>query len=35
MPKGFENIMAPSAELWAPLQYDMSQGRAWVITCAH
>ncbi|HEV2854366.1 MAG TPA: ABC transporter permease [Thermoanaerobaculia bacterium] len=29
MPKGFENVLAPSAELWAPLQYDMSQGRAW------
>lgn len=29
MPKSFENVLAPSAELWAPLQYDMSQGRAW------
>ena len=29
MPNGFENILAPSAELWAPLQYDISQGRAW------
>ena len=29
MPGGFENVLAPSAELWAPLQYDMSQGRAW------
>ena len=29
MPRGFENVLAPSAELWAPLQYDMSQGRAW------
>jgi putative ABC transport system permease protein len=29
MPNGFENILAPSAELWAPLQYDVSQGRAW------
>ena len=29
MPKAFENVLAPSAELWAPLQYDMSQGRAW------
>jgi putative ABC transport system permease protein len=29
MPAGFENVLAPSAELWAPLQYDMSQGRAW------
>ena len=29
MPRGFENVLSPSAELWAPLQYDMSQGRAW------
>jgi putative ABC transport system permease protein len=29
MPGGFENVLAPAAELWAPLQYDMSQGRAW------
>jgi putative ABC transport system permease protein len=29
MPRGFENVLAPSAELWVPLQYDMSQGRAW------
>jgi putative ABC transport system permease protein len=29
MPKDFENVLAPSAELWTPLQYDMSQGRAW------
>ena len=29
MPGGFENVLAPSAELWAPLQYDLSQGRAW------
>jgi putative ABC transport system permease protein len=29
MPQGFENVLAPSAEMWAPLQYDMSQGRAW------
>ncbi len=29
MPRGFENVLAPSAELWTPLQYDMSQGRAW------
>jgi len=29
MPRGFENVLAPSAEVWAPLQYDMSQGRAW------
>jgi putative ABC transport system permease protein len=29
MPAGFENVLAPAAELWAPLQYDMSEGRAW------
>lgn len=29
MPRGFEDVQAPSVELWAPLQYDMSQGRAW------
>ncbi|MBV6522764.1 MAG: hypothetical protein MNPFHGCM_02914 [Gemmatimonadaceae bacterium] len=29
MPPGFENVVASSAELWAPLQYDMSEGRAW------
>jgi putative ABC transport system permease protein len=32
MPAGFENILAPSAELWAPLQYDDSlphEGREW------
>jgi len=29
MPPGFQNAMAPSAELWSLLQYDMSQGRAW------
>ncbi len=29
MANAFENVLAPSAELWAPLQYDMSQGRAW------
>lgn len=29
MPADFENLLAPAAELWAPLQYDMSQGRAW------
>ena len=29
MPKGFENVLAPAAELWAPLQYDMTEGRAW------
>ena len=29
MPPGFENVLSPRAELWAPLQYDLSQGRAW------
>lgn len=29
MPREFENVLAPSAELWAPMQYGMSQGRAW------
>jgi putative ABC transport system permease protein len=29
MPGNFENVLLPSAELWAPLQYDMSEGRAW------
>ena len=32
MPGGFENVLAPSAALWAPLQYDPSlpaDGREW------
>jgi predicted permease len=29
MPPGFENVLAPGAEVWAPLQYDLSEGRAW------
>jgi putative ABC transport system permease protein len=29
MPSAFDNVLAPSADLWSPLQYDMSQGRAW------
>lgn len=32
MPRAFENVLAPSAELWAPLQYDPSlpaDGREW------
>jgi putative ABC transport system permease protein len=29
MPGGFENVLAPAAELWAPLQYDMSLSGAW------
>jgi len=29
MPPAFENVLAPAAAVWAPLQYDMSEGRAW------
>jgi putative ABC transport system permease protein len=29
MPASFDNVLAPQALLWAPLQYDLSQGRAW------
>ncbi|HKO04137.1 MAG TPA: ABC transporter permease [Candidatus Acidoferrales bacterium] len=32
MPASFENVLAPSAELWAPLQYDTilrPQGKEW------
>lgn len=30
LPAGFENVTSPDAEIWAPLQYDMSQGgRVW------
>jgi putative ABC transport system permease protein len=32
MPATFENVLAPSAEIWGPLQYDVSlpsQGREW------
>jgi putative ABC transport system permease protein len=29
MPRDFENVLEPSAELWAPMQYGMSQGRTW------
>jgi putative ABC transport system permease protein len=32
MPKAFENLLAPSAQLWSPLQYDKSlppQSREW------
>jgi putative ABC transport system permease protein len=29
MPRGFENIVVPEAEVWAPMGYDMGQGRAW------
>jgi predicted permease len=29
MPAAFDNAIAPDAGIWAPLQYDLSQGRAW------
>jgi putative ABC transport system permease protein len=29
MSRNFENVLVPEAELWVPLQYDISQGRAW------
>ncbi|HET9372121.1 MAG TPA: ABC transporter permease, partial [Vicinamibacterales bacterium] len=29
MPAAFEDALAPDAEIWTPLQYDLSQGRAW------
>ncbi len=29
MPAAFRNVLAPPAEVWAPLQYDLTQGRAW------
>jgi putative ABC transport system permease protein len=29
LPDGFENVLSPSSDLWAPLQYDMSLGTAW------
>jgi putative ABC transport system permease protein len=29
MPADFENVVAPSAELWTVLQYDMSRDYAW------
>ena len=32
MPRSFENVLAPAAQLWAPLQYDASlpfDGREW------
>jgi putative ABC transport system permease protein len=29
MPAGFDNVLAAKSELWAPLQYDVSEGRAW------
>jgi putative ABC transport system permease protein len=29
LPASFENVLAPAAEIWMPLQYEMSEGRAW------
>lgn len=32
LPRGFENVLAPTAEIWAPLQYDATlpaNGREW------
>ena len=29
MPHDFENALAPTADVWAPMQYGMAQGRAW------
>jgi putative ABC transport system permease protein len=29
LPPQFENVLAPVAEIWSTMQYDMSQGRAW------
>ena len=29
MPRGFENVTTPMAQIWRPLQYDMSLGSAW------
>ncbi len=29
LPAGFENVLAPAAEVWTPLQYDLADGRAW------
>jgi putative ABC transport system permease protein len=29
MPSAFENVLAPRAQIWSLLQYDMSQGAAW------
>lgn len=29
MPARFENVLAPSADIWTPLQYSLSDGRAW------
>ena len=29
MPADFENLMGPDVDVWAPLQYALTQGRAW------
>jgi putative ABC transport system permease protein len=29
MPRDFQNVLAPKAEIWSLMQYDMAQGRAW------
>jgi putative ABC transport system permease protein len=29
MPERFENVLAPEADVWGPMQYEMSQARAW------
>ncbi len=29
LPAGFENVVAPAAEVWTLLQYDLGDGRAW------
>jgi len=29
MPRHFQDVAAPAAELWGGLEYDLSQGRAW------
>ncbi|MGA3212611.1 MAG: ABC transporter permease, partial [Terriglobales bacterium] len=29
MPEEFDNVLSKEADLWAPLQYDISQERAW------
>lgn len=29
LPAGFESVIAPAAQVWSTLQYDMTQGRAW------
>ena len=29
MPPRFENVLAPEAEIWGPMQYGLSEGRTW------